>query len=111
MQYGERCINIAQDARKYQTLMHKMGEHVQASPTLLIIKVLCNVAEILAHHIEIPTLRFGSFEVSAVWLSGRTVVRHVVLYSKLHTGLFPCVLYLVQAVEASVTSDLVTNGI
>jgi len=30
------------------------------------------------------------------------VVRHVVLYSKLRTGLFPCVLHLVQAVEAMV---------
>jgi len=102
MRYGERCINIAHDAKKYQALMRKMGEHVQASPSLLIIKVLYNIAEILAHHIEIPTLRFGSFEVSAVWLSGRTVVRHVVLYSKLRTGLFPCVLYLVQVVEAMV---------
>jgi len=97
--YGERCINI--DAKKYQALMHKMGEHVQASPSLLISKVLCNVAESLAHHIEIPTLRLGSFEVNAVWLSGRTVVLHVVLYSKLRAGLFPCVLYLVQAVEAA----------
>jgi len=102
MRYGQRCINIVHDAKKYQALMHKMGEHVQASPSLLNIKVLCNVAEILAHHIEIPTPRLGSFEVSAVWLSGCTVVRHVVLYSKLRTGLFPCVLHLVQAVEAMV---------
>jgi len=50
--------------KKYQVLMRKMGEHVQASPSLLNIKLLFNnVAETLN---EIPNTRLGSFEVSAV---------------------------------------------
>ena len=30
--------------------------------------------------------RLGAFEVSAVWLAGPNVLRHVVIYSKLQVG-------------------------
>ena len=43
--------------------------------------------------------RLGSFEISGVWLQGARVMQHVVLYSKLQVGVWPCVSSLVRGLE------------
>lgn len=97
--YGERCLNISHDASKYEALVQKMHRLLQTSPTLRNYRLVCNVPQILEHTHSCPTPRLGSFEVSAVWLVGREVVRAVNLFSKLATGLFPAVAGLVEALQ------------
>ena len=79
--------------------MNKMGEHVQASPSLLNVKVLlCATLPRSSRIALIFPRRILARLKSVPWLSGRTVVRHVVLYCmQAAHSLFRCVLHLARA--------------
>ena len=61
--------------------------------------------QILTHAVGTAVPRLGAFEVSAAWVQKGLVLRHVGIFSKLRTALFPCIPLLIKELESTLSAS------